>query len=163
LPKIKFNTHKIKILLYPSVEKKILHYRQKHIYDKEKGGIILGKLIPSQDTLIITDLIPSNNVYNNRINIQLDTQELQKIIDKKWEESNGKITYLGDWHTHPCENPKPSITDKITFFKNYHQSKIDQNILIYIILGSKEDNYIAIHNGYRLQKKETFLYPKFNT
>jgi len=107
---------------------------------------------------IITDIILSINACSNLTNLELDTYELQKIINNKWVESKGGITYLGDWHTHPCKTPKPSILDKITFFKNYHQSKFDQNILIYIILGSKEKNYMAIHNGYTLREKEIIIY-----
>ena len=36
----------------------------------------------------------------------------QQTATKKWNESNGAITYLGEWHTHPERYPNPSKTDR---------------------------------------------------
>ncbi|WP_310886220.1 MULTISPECIES: Mov34/MPN/PAD-1 family protein [Pseudomonas syringae group] len=33
------------------------------------------------------------------------------IAHKRWEHSEGKIRSLGEWHTHPENNPSPSGID----------------------------------------------------
>jgi len=155
---IKFDTSNLTVIINANVSDILNSYKQINKNDNENGGVLMGELYPSLNKIIITHALICDNQNSHRNGINLNTKCLQNKILKIWEKSNGKITYLGDWHTHPCKNPKPSIIDKITFFKNYHQSRFDQNVLIYIILGTKEKNYIAIHNGYRLLKKETNIY-----
>ena len=36
----------------------------------------------------------------------------QRIVDKKWHDSNGIENYLGEWHSHPENCPTPSHTDR---------------------------------------------------
>ena len=59
----------------------------------------------------------------NEITVELTEQMLivvkkyiqengQEIINNYWEASEGKINYLGEWHTHSCKKPYPSYTDK---------------------------------------------------
>ena len=41
----------------------------------------------------------------------------QFLINNKYNNSNGKINYIGEWHTHSEINPKPSKTDLKTLMK----------------------------------------------
>lgn len=148
----KFNPLNVKINITKQAHKQLILFRHDKVLNVERGGVILGKLFPTENTILITDIIESKLSENGFASIALHVNELQNIIDEKWESSNREITYLGDWHTHPDRNPKPSIIDKFTFLKNYHQSKFDQNILLYIILGYLEKKYIGLHNGYSIKR-----------
>lgn len=38
-------------------------------------------------------------------------RKAQKIINRRWYETNGVINYIGEWHTHPNMQAVPSSTD----------------------------------------------------
>jgi len=145
--KIKFNQSKLIIEMDPTVFKIFHAYKQKKVCDAEKGGVLMGKLYPSSNKIIITHALICKNQKSSRYGITLNTKYLQKKILKIWEESEGTITYLGDWHTHPENNPKPSILDFKTFVLNYFTSKFDQNLLLYIIVGNNKKNWCKSFNG----------------
>jgi len=48
----------------------------------------------------------SSRVQFNRC----DPQHLQKV-NSLYDQSNGHLNYLGEWHTHPVLEPKPSKLD----------------------------------------------------
>lgn len=145
MKKFKFNQKKLEVFISKDLEEEIKKYRQKS-YEKEKGGVILGKLYPSINQIEITHIIVANTTKSSKFTLDLDTDYIQEKIEKVWKESNGQITYLGDWHTHPEENANPSFTDFKTFIFNFYKSKIDQNILIYLIIGRKR-NWFKSFNG----------------
>lgn len=122
--------------------------------DPERGGIILGRLFPENSKIIVTDIIESKQGQSQRMGFKMNINEVQEIMHKIWEESGGKVTYLGDWHTHPENNPSPSLIDHATFRMNYFGSKIDQNLLLYIIVGTNNilnrGIWLAACNGYNL-------------
>lgn len=149
---IKFNYREMHIHITQKAYEQILQFTPPTTNNEENGGILMGELHPSVNTIIITHIICSKNHLSDRYSINLNVKNLQQEMDKIWQKSNGKITYLGDWHTHYENYPNPSSTDYITFVKNYYLSKFDQNILVYIILGTK-DIWCNIFNGYRFYKK----------
>ncbi|MCG3699375.1 Mov34/MPN/PAD-1 family protein [Aliarcobacter butzleri] len=152
--KIKFNQSTLNIEINESVIKIFNIYKQRKENDVEKGGVLMGKLYPSSNKIVITHALICNNQESTRYELNLNTKCLQEKILKIWEESNGTITYLGDWHTHPEKSPKPSITDYKTFILNYFSSKFDQNLLLYIIVGNAEINWGKSFNGFLFNKLE---------
>lgn len=143
---LKFNTNNLDININQSFLDVLSKYSQT-LETPERGGVIMGKLYPNKNLVVITNIIeaPTESKRNNRY--EMDVKYIQKEINKIWKKSNGTVTYLGDWHTHPEVNPKPSLMDYYTFSKNYFNSSIDQNFLIYIILGLKIKNDILIWTG----------------
>ena len=49
--------------------------------------------------------------FFSRILYKRNTRKAQKIINKRWFETDGVINYVGEWHTHPCMQVSPSDTD----------------------------------------------------
>lgn len=150
--KIKFNQSSLDIEICESVIKIFNIYKQRKVHDTEKGGILMGKLYPSSNKIVITHAIICHNQESTRYGLNLNTKCLQEKMLEIWKESNGTITYLGDWHTHPEKDPKPSITDYKTFILNYFSSKFDQNILLYIIVSNTEKNWCKSFNGLLFKK-----------
>ena len=145
--KIKFNQSNLTIEMDASVFKIFHANKQKKVCDAEKGGVLMGKLYPSSNKIVITHALICKNQKSSRYGLTLNTKCLQKKILKIWEENEGTVTYLGDWHTHPENNPKPSILDFKTFVLNYFTSKFDQNLLLYIIVGNNNKNWCKSFNG----------------
>ncbi|MCT7630951.1 Mov34/MPN/PAD-1 family protein [Aliarcobacter butzleri] len=152
MKKIKFNPKSFIVSFDKRLLDELLSYRQIRDCDKETGGVLMGELYPHSNRIQITHILVCKHTTNSRYGLELNVACLQKQMNKIWEDSNGTITYLGDWHTHPEFNPKPSYVDYTTFIKNYYTSKFEQNLLIYIILGLNEKIWFKLFNGFRFQK-----------
>ena len=90
----------------------------------ETGGVLLGTVFLYAKKVVITGLIPAPPDSTEKPNMfVLGTDGLEKrikIIEKK---TNGKVTYLGTWHSHP-HGGNASQTDnktykKLFFVRNY--------------------------------------------
>ena len=150
--KIKFNPKSLLVNLDKKLLTKLLSYRQIRDCDKETGGVLMGELYPSSNRIKITHILVCKHTNNSRYGLELNIECLQEQMNKIWKDSNGTITYLGDWHTHPEFNPKPSYIDYKTFVKNYYISKFEQNILLYIILGLDKRIWFKSFNGFKFQQ-----------
>ena len=69
-----------------------------------------------------------------------------KIINQAFQESNGTVLYLGEWHTHPVDNPIPSPTDKTSIENIYNTANLSVNVIIYLIIG-RSSIYYGCYDG----------------
>lgn len=84
----------------------------------EVGGVLLGYWLRGEGQIVIEDVTgPGPNAKHCRNRYSPDHEHDQKLIDEKYKESERKITYLGDWHTHPFSSPGLSHLDKTTLKK----------------------------------------------
>lgn len=116
----------------------------------ESGGILLGYVVKKDGYIRITKIsIPCNKDKSSPISFHRDADNAQKIINREFDDSEGKIIYLGEWHTHSEKRPTPSSVD-ICMIKRHHKvSVLNQNILLLLIKGI-EDIYIASYDGNKL-------------
>lgn len=72
----------------------------------------------------------------------------QKTIDKAFKESNGELGYIGTWHTHPQDEPIPSIID----LNDWGQCALrnPDRQLVFVIVGKTQVN-IYIRNNDKLE------------
>lgn len=152
LKTIKFTSKSLIINIDSKLVNELLSYRQKKDSDSETGGVLMGELYPNSNRIQITHILVCKHTSNSRYGLELNVECLQKQMNEIWEKSKGTITYLGDWHTHPEFNPKPSYVDYTTFVKNYYKSKFEQNLLLYIILGQEEEIWFKSFNGFQFRK-----------
>lgn len=149
---IKFDISTVTIEINSEVTLKLNSFKQSNNEDKEKGGVLMGELYPSLNKAVVTNVLYLELNNSSRFDLHLDVKGLQEEMNEIWEKSEGKITYLGDWHTHPENKPKPSFTDYSTFIKNFYLSEFDQNFMIYVIVGKKA-LWCKVFNGYFFRKK----------
>jgi len=90
----------------------------------ETGGVLLGSVFMQAKKIVITGLIsaPSDSIEQESLFV-LGTDGLEKEIKKVERNTNGKVTYLGTWHSHP-KGGDASQTDnktyeKLLFVRNY--------------------------------------------
>ncbi len=90
----------------------------------ETGGALLGSVFMYSKTVVITDIIdaPPDSVETPSLFI-LGVEGLEQKIKNTEKRTNGKVTYLGTWHSHP-HGGSASQTDKKTlrkllFVRNY--------------------------------------------
>ena len=59
----------------------------------------------------ITEVHELKTNFFSRILYKRSGRKAQKIINRRWHETNGVINYIGEWHTHPNMQAVPSSTD----------------------------------------------------
>lgn len=77
----------------------------------------MGYTADNQD-VVATHLIgPGPNARHEKYRFEPDGDFQQEELEKVFHESSGRITYLGDWHTHPLGVAALSSIDKHTLEK----------------------------------------------
>lgn len=92
----------------------------------ETGGILMG-YSASTFEFVITDLIgPGEKAIHGHDSFEPDQLFHLDEVNRIYEKSNGLITYLGDWHTHPNSHPYLSSKDKKTIctIANYEEARL---------------------------------------
>jgi integrative and conjugative element protein (TIGR02256 family) len=91
---------------------------------REIGGVLIGSVFMYPKVIIITGMIEAPKDSISRENFfELGIEGLQKRISYVERRTNGKVTYLGTWHSHP-KGGNASTTDhntlgKLEFIRNY--------------------------------------------
>lgn len=122
------------IFIHKSLIKLILKEVKMH-YPLETGGMLLGYL--EDKNYYIMDLIDCGPDAVHKCDYFLpDGKYQQPILEQKYYKSNGKITFLGDWHSHPDGDSYLSKLDKKTL-KNISEDEGAQiTEPIFIIIGT---------------------------
>lgn len=128
--------------------KHMLMIVKKHIQEKgqsENGGILLGGYIPSENKYVIETVSePCINDQRGASHFIRNKENAQRIINQYWEDSEGRINYLGEWHTHGCERPYPSYVDR-KLLKNiikYHSNVWPE--IFMLIVGRNNTFYLGM-------------------
>ncbi|WP_407666996.1 Mov34/MPN/PAD-1 family protein [Mucilaginibacter sabulilitoris] len=118
---------------------KFTQYNRK---DPEAGGILLGKII-NDEINILKVSVPTSLDRASRTNFERNKVSAQIILDYEFYNSNGQLTYLGEWHTHPERYPTPSYTDLHMLKDQFKNNKLHTNFLLLVIKGT-EGLYIRL-------------------
>jgi integrative and conjugative element protein (TIGR02256 family) len=113
--------------------------KQLHLREMESGGIIIGK---RRNANIEAVAITTPQIKDKRSRCRFERKEFghDKILLQYWSQSHGEDNYLGEWHTHPEDFPRPSGTDLSTWKEMSNEHGIP---LIVIIIG-RVKNYYAL-------------------
>jgi len=69
---------------------------------------------------------------------------------KKWRASGGTLDYVGEWHTHPEQQPVPSRLD-LEQWLAIHGARSGIG-MIFIIVGSASQNWYGVGQGQFLRR-----------
>lgn len=107
----------------------------------EAGGVLLGRLIVDCDDVVV-DLAsaPSNGDKRTRFSFFRARRPAQRLVDQKWSESSGTCVYLGEWHTHPQDDPQPSGQDLRNWSEILRQARYEGASLFFVIVGISTTN-----------------------
>lgn len=139
--------HNITIHILPSIIRTIKCYSQGGS-GYEAGGILLGQKRINFDDYTITELTCPNRFDTRmRFSFLRNKRAAQRIINEKWVTSNGIVNYLGEWHTHPCPSPMPSVTDQLLLNTIAREKSNVFEYYFMFILGSTGDLFIGISSS----------------
>lgn len=77
---------------------------------RETGGILLGYRI-SSDIVITEATGPGPKARHQRNSFEPDSSYCQSRLTVAYQNTDGVISYMGEWHTHPCATVSPSRRD----------------------------------------------------
>lgn len=83
---------------------------------EETGGILVGHYTVTKSNgkrdAVITDVIgPGPAATRSRVSFEPDTAWQATELARIYAERDRRVSYLGDWHTHPTAQPIPSFRD----------------------------------------------------
>jgi integrative and conjugative element protein (TIGR02256 family) len=101
------------LCIRPEALDKMDGYRQLRQFDKEAGGILIGRVLVEDGNYIIDDVSePMPTDKRARTRFSRKPEGHQEYFNDVWEREDGRCFYLGEWHTHPEKVPVPSSVDR---------------------------------------------------
>ena len=94
----------------------------------------------------ISNVSPPCVVKNGHYGCELDATRGNEFIEQDYEVSGQTRFYIGEWHTHPEQNPHPSQTDFNSIIKSFNSAQLSVPLLIMIIVGT-EHLYFNVYDG----------------
>ncbi|MDY7396979.1 ThiF family adenylyltransferase [Aureibaculum sp. 2210JD6-5] len=124
-------------------------------YPREFGGVFIG--FKSSVGFIITNILVPDEYKNGRTVFIRSPGTLNERLSEVHKITNGKIQYLGEWHSHPDGPTSPSKTD-INAMKEIAKDKnitIDKPLLMIVEAGKLPfDKDLYIYDNKSLRKYE---------
>jgi len=116
----------------------------------ESGGIVLGQVVGN---VIYINRASTPNQFDksSRYRFERDKNAAQILVNYEYLNSNKKITYLGEWHTHPENVPTPSGQDRSMIKDQFKSGTLNEPFLLLVIQGI-EKLYVSIYDGTILQQ-----------
>lgn len=124
-------------------------------YPKEFGGVFIG--FKENKNFIITNILIPDKYENGKTVFVRHPGSLNERLKHIHKLTNGKIGYLGEWHSHPDGPTSPSKVD-LNAMRNIAKDKnitIDEPLLMIAQIGSVPyDNELYIYSDKKLRKYE---------
>lgn len=76
----------------------------------EVGGWLLGYWTGDETSVTVTHATPPS--HGTPLFVRISGRKHRRRFDEAWNATDGGVTFLGDWHTHPGGAPLPSARDK---------------------------------------------------
>lgn len=84
----------------------------------ETGGMLLGWDNPDREEFVIASALgPGPKAEHRRTTFRPDARWQQGELERMYIATDGKVTFLGDWHVHPCGGLGLSRRDRKTMAK----------------------------------------------
>jgi integrative and conjugative element protein (TIGR02256 family) len=127
---------------------------------EEAGGVLLGRfLIGNNDVVVDHITVPVAGDKRTRFGYFRSKPAHQNRISEAWSSSRGTCNYLGEWHTHPEDDPNPSGHDLANWKNKLNHDKFDGDFLIFIIVGIVQVNaWKGIRDNRQFEKLSPVTY-----
>jgi len=120
------------IVFSDDVIEHMMKNRQKGIWQTEAGGQLFARLTPFE--VYVVDVTgPRRSDKRTRTSYVPDRKAEQREIDERFRSG---LIYVGDWHTHPEVNPRPSKRDIRSISECFRKSQHALSGFLLVIVGS---------------------------
>jgi len=98
------------VYIEPDLIRQLNNYKQTDVMSKESGGLLLG-YFAEQHLHVVKATTPFSKDKKNRHRFYRRDPMHVEVAKRCYRNSNGLLNVLGEWHTHPENNPTPSSID----------------------------------------------------
>jgi integrative and conjugative element protein (TIGR02256 family) len=111
---------------------------QRRCWSPEAGGVLLGRLsVNSTDAVVDEATRPSRSDRRSRFRFFRAQPAAQAAVNDAWSRSGGTVNYLGEWHTHPEDEPQASRIDLSEWRRLVRSQTYEQHSLFFLIAGRR--------------------------
>lgn len=104
----------------------------------EAGGILMGYR-RGPHTHVTEATIPSRQDVQRRFGLFRHATHHQRVALQRWKETDQTLDYVGEWHTHPEDDPSPSDID-LCHWREI--TAVSKRPMIFIIVG-RSTNWVG--------------------
>lgn len=120
----------------PEVEVSLQRWRQLRPRSREAGGVLLGTWQEFGQHVVVSSLTePMPSDRRTLRGFWRSQAPHQAAIDWAWRDSDHTQTWLGEWHTHPEDDPSPSAIDRQDWRSHMNEDTADGDALFFVIVG----------------------------
>lgn len=83
------------------------------VFPLETGGVLLGYR-HTFDVVVLEAVGPGPQSQHSKTGFSPDSEFQEREIIRRFHETEGRIVYVGDWHSHPAGGSALSRLDKAT-------------------------------------------------
>lgn len=134
-----------RLYLPQTLHQKLCTYRQEEPASVESAGLLIGYFNRNGEVLIDTFTTPKASDQRTRTTFKLDSQAHQTEIEEAYTASEQLLGYVGTWHTHPQDVPRPSSPDKTDWRTHEHDNS--DRPLFFIVVGIKTTSVYTLEKG----------------
>lgn len=152
MAKFSFSSCNVEVEFAPEAIKKLSQYRQLRSCI-EAGGFLFTSDLYREPILVEDISVPSPKDKRTRARFIPHKKIAQETINNMFERG---FHYIGDWHTHPQNVPKPSWTDIRTIKDVFKKSKHGLNFMLMLILSNSEfeKSFLGLTDGEGIFKSD---------
>lgn len=144
-----------------SIKAEILEFMKKLVEEKrgiETGGVLVGKVDQKGNIKIMVASGPGPNAVHRVTEFRKDVEYCQIFLDDQYIQSKKERVYVGEWHSHPALNNKPSGLDIKSLTEISEQKEYLTVNPVMIIFSSEGDPYCTVHpTGKRYYSSELHI------
>lgn len=133
------------------IEDQVLHrlvtFRQLKTSAPEAGGILLGYR-RGHHTHVSDVTCPTKRDVQRRFAFFRNTTDHQRVATQRWSQSGETMDYVGEWHTHPEDDPSPSGVD----LRHWREiASASSRPMVFLIVG-RENNWVGAGLKHRIEQ-----------
>jgi integrative and conjugative element protein (TIGR02256 family) len=120
-----------------------------HALPDETGGLLVGYRADN-DEVVIQELVgPGPEARHSPVRFVPDHAWQCQRLDEIYRKSNGRLVYIGDWHTHPHGVPEMSTLDRRTLRNIARHPGIGLGLPVMLIGGNANGTWSWKVHEYR--------------
>jgi integrative and conjugative element protein (TIGR02256 family) len=112
-----------------------MQHRQLNSQLSEAGGVLLGRLLLDESVIVDEATPPVPSDRRGPFSFFRSRGPAQKRVRAAWRQTQQTRNYLGEWHTHPEDHPRPSSHDEANWKRILKGAKFEQECLFFVIVG----------------------------
>lgn len=120
------------LVIMPSAVNTLLSYRQVNLLSNEAAGVLIGERRKSH--IVVHEISePGSGDIRRRNFVDRCGPHHQATVNDAFTRSSGRLQYIGEWHTHPEDQPSPSAMD----IETWQRHLVAHEQMILLIIGRK--------------------------